>query len=89
MVQIVTIEDFQDFTKRVFEKLDRIEHKQQGGSDERWLKSGDVKTMLNISHGKLQTMRNNKEISYTKVGGVIFYDRNEINRILTKGMQSK
>lgn len=89
MAQILTIEEFNDFTKRIFEKLDRIENKQSGAETNRWLKSGDVKKMLNISHGKLQTMRDNKEISYTKVGGVIFYDRNEINRILTKGVQSK
>jgi len=89
MVQIVTMEEFQDFSQKVFEKLELIQNQQQGQGDGRWLKSNDVKRMLNISHGKLQQMRDRREINFTKVGGVIFYDREDINRILSKGIVKK
>ena len=49
----------------------------------RWLKSSDVRKMLGISSGTLQTLRNNGKIPFTKVGGLIYYDAAEINQILT------
>lgn len=37
--------------------------------------------MLGISHGTLQTLRNNGSIPFSKIGGVIFYSREELNKI--------
>ncbi|WP_222165866.1 helix-turn-helix domain-containing protein [Edaphocola aurantiacus] len=48
----------------------------------KWIKSKDVRKLLNISAGTLQTMRNNKEIPFTRVGGVIYYDPEEIDQYL-------
>ncbi|MGE8426273.1 MAG: helix-turn-helix domain-containing protein [Sphingobacterium sp.] len=48
----------------------------------KWIKSKDVRKLLNISAGTLQTMRNNKEIPFTRVGGVIYYDPKEIDQYL-------
>ncbi|WP_409456454.1 helix-turn-helix domain-containing protein [Sphingobacterium sp.] len=38
------------------------------------IKSKDVRRLLNISAGTLQTMRNNDEIPFTRVVGVIYYE---------------
>ena len=48
----------------------------------KWLKSKEVRNMLGISPGTLQTLRINGTIPYSKVGGVIYYDNDEIQRIL-------
>ncbi|WP_225321262.1 helix-turn-helix domain-containing protein [Rhizosphaericola mali] len=46
-----------------------------------WIKSNEIKKILGISHGTLQTLRNNGSIPFTKIGGVIFYSREELNKI--------
>ena len=48
-----------------------------------WVKSSQVKRILRISHGTLQNLRNNKIIPYYQVGGLIFYDLEEVNKILS------
>lgn len=84
MAEIITLEKFNDFENRIFKELEQL--KQTSSNDNRWLKSTDVKELLGISHGKLQDMRDRGLIPYTKLGGVIFYDRKLIEQILLKGM---
>lgn len=38
----------------------------------KWLKSSEVRKLLEISPGKLQTMRKSKIIAYTRIGGSIY-----------------
>lgn len=87
MAEIVTLEKFNDFENRIFKELEGL--KQNSTTESRWLKSNDVKELLGISHGKLQDLRDRGLIPFTKLGGVIFYDRNEIEKMLLKGMNKK
>ena len=48
----------------------------------KWLKSKEVMEMLGISATGLQNLRINGTIPYTKLGGTILYDQEEINSIL-------
>ncbi|QES88489.1 helix-turn-helix domain-containing protein [Rhizosphaericola mali] len=50
--------------------------------EKEWIKSNEIKKMLGISHGTLQTLRNNGSIPFSKIGGVIFYSKEELNKIL-------
>ena len=50
----------------------------------KWLRSKEVRHMLSISPGTLQNMRINGDIPYTKLGGTLFYDADEIGQILEK-----
>lgn len=87
MAEIVTLEKFNDFEDRIFKELEGF--KQNSTTESRWLKSNDVKELLGISHGKLQDLRDRGLIPFTKLGGVIFYDRNEIEKMLLKNMKKK
>lgn len=84
MAEIVTLEKFNDFEDRIFKELEEL--RQTSTTENRWLKSSDVKDLLGISHGKLQDLRDRGLIPFTKLGGVIFYDKREIEKILLKGM---
>lgn len=83
-MEIVSLKEFNDFENRIFKELEAI--KQASPTENRWLKSNDVKELLGISHGKLQDLRDRGLIPFTKLGGVIFYDRIEIEKTLLKGM---
>lgn len=87
MAEIVTLEKFNDFENRIFKELEEL--KQTSTTENRWLKSNDVKDLLGISHGKLQDLRDRGLIPFTKLGGLIFHDRQEIEKMLLKGMNTK
>lgn len=48
-----------------------------------WLKSGEVRNLMNISLGTLQTLRNNGTLRYSKVGGIIYYQFNDIQNMMS------
>lgn len=47
-----------------------------------WLRSTDVRKMLKISHGTLQNLRTKGIIKGHKMEGMLFYDADEIDRVL-------
>ncbi len=49
----------------------------------KWLKTHEVRKMLNISSGKLLTLRINGTLPYTKIGGVIYYDQEDIQQMFS------
>jgi hypothetical protein len=50
----------------------------------KWLKSADVRKMLNISPGTLQNLRINGTLPFTKVGGTVFYEYDDVMKVLQK-----
>ena len=50
-----------------------------------WLRTKEVCKMIGVSLSKLQYMRDNGEIKFTRIGGTIFYSLDEINKLLSSG----
>jgi len=48
----------------------------------KWLKSDEVKKLLHVSSGTLQAMRRNGTLPYTKIGGIIYYNMDDIQQML-------
>jgi len=82
MPQVLTYEDFKEFEARILKEIEEIKKALPSISPKKWLRSSDIKELLGISHGKLQTMRNNKEIPFTVIGGTIFYSLEDVNKML-------
>ncbi|OMP78201.1 MULTISPECIES: helix-turn-helix domain-containing protein [unclassified Chitinophaga] len=79
--QIVTLDDLHHFKKELFTEL-RDLFKPASPIVKKWLKTWEVKDMLGLSSGTLQTMRSNGTISYTKIGGLVFYDYDDIMKLM-------
>lgn len=79
---VLTIEDLQDFKKELLQELKTLFPNNQSGIMKKWLKSIEVRKMLGISPGTLQNLRINGTLPYSKMGGMIYYDHEEIQRIL-------
>ena len=62
---------------------------QPGAKSKKWLKSPEVRELLSISTGTLQNLRINGTLPYTKIGGVIYYDYDEILKILEENCVNK
>lgn len=80
-IEVITREDLNDFRVLLLKELkDLLQLNQQ--QTKQWLKSTEVRKLLNISPGTLQTLRINKTLSYTKIGGTIYYAYQDIEKVL-------
>jgi hypothetical protein len=79
--ELITKEDLQAFKSELFEELKFILGPKTGQSKQ-WLKSQEVRKLLNISPGTLQNLRINGTLHYSKVGGIIYYKMEDINKVL-------
>lgn len=80
-VEIITREDLDEFRSLLLTDLKEIiSPKPQ--QQKQWLKSGEVRKLLNISPGTLQNLRINGTLTYTKIGGIMYYDQSDIDKLL-------
>jgi vacuolar-type H+-ATPase subunit E/Vma4 len=79
--QIITREDLNEFRNLLLNDLKEIiQSKSQ--QTKQWLKSNEVRKLLNISPGTLQNLRINGTLTYTKIGGIMYYDNSDIDKVL-------
>lgn len=80
--EIITTDDLREFKIELLEDFKKILKTAGSSLPKKYLKSSELKRVLNISSGTLQTLRINGTLSYTKIGGIIFYDAEEIYKLL-------
>jgi excisionase family DNA binding protein len=91
-VNILTTDDLKQFKEDLFRELRQVFHKQTKHDNEKqreWLRTKEVCKMIGVSLSKLQYMRDNGEIKFTRIGGTIFYNTDEINKLLSSGYVNK
>lgn len=81
---IITTEDLIEFKKELLEDIKKIFESQTTTQNKKWLKSAEVRELLNISPGTLQNLRINGTLSYTKIGGIMYYNNQDIDKLLEK-----
>lgn len=79
---IITTDDLYSFKLELLEDIKKLLAKQASGNLKRYLKSTEVMEFLQISPGTLQNLRINGTLPYTKMGGIIFYDSDDIHKIM-------
>ena len=89
-VQIITIEDLNEFRSLLLNDLKEF-IQPQSQQIKQWLKSNEVRKLLNISSGTLQNLRINGTLTYTKIGGIMYYSYSDIEKVLNgnKSMPNK
>ncbi len=80
--EIITVEDLQAFKTELINDIKDLLKELKGQPNKKWLKSYEVRKLLNISPGTLQNLRINGTLPYTKIGGVIYYDYADIQNML-------
>ena len=80
---IITTDDLKEFKIELLEEFKSILSQQNTQLTlKRYLKSSEVMDLLQISPGTLQNLRINGTLPYTKIGGIIYYDAQEIQKIM-------
>ena len=80
-VELITREDLKEFKNEMLTEMKHLIKPGQGQSKQ-WLKSYEVRKLLNISPGTLQNLRVNGILRYTKIGGLLYYKHEDIIQLL-------
>ncbi|MDB9781521.1 helix-turn-helix domain-containing protein [Winogradskyella sp.] len=80
--EVITKDDLETLKQEIITELKTILSNQT--EHKKWLKSADVCKLLTISSGTLQSLRINGTLPYTKMGKTIYYEYEDVVRILTK-----
>lgn len=80
-IEILTKNDLYEFRKFLLDDIREL-FKDQNLQTKKWLKSTEVRKLLNLSPGTLQNLRSNGTLSYTKIGGTIYYASQDIDKLL-------
>jgi hypothetical protein len=84
-LEIITKEDLEIFGEKLINQMRALlaGNENSGiGEQRKFLKSYQVKNMLKISPNTLQSLRQKGTLPFTKVGGIFYYDREDILKIL-------
>lgn len=79
---IITTEDLLEFKIDLLKEIKKMIQSSESHNIKKWLKSKEVTKLLNISPNTLQNLRINGTLTYTKIGGTIYYDNTDIERLL-------
>jgi hypothetical protein len=80
-LEILTKEDLEQFRLQLLKDIKSLIGP-TGQQVKQWLKSGEVRKLLKISPGTLQNLRINGTLQYTRIGSIMYYKTDEINRLL-------
>ena len=79
---IITTDDLREFKLQLFKELEKLMKKNQELKLKKYLKSSEVKDLLQISSGTLQQLRLNGTLPYVKIRGLIFYEASDIQKLM-------
>ena len=84
--ELMTKDDLQQFKSELLNELKQF-IRQGGEEPKQWLRSNQVRKRLNISPGTLQNLRINGTLRSTKVGGILYYKSEDIDKLLNGGLK--
>ncbi|WP_229221322.1 helix-turn-helix domain-containing protein [Dyadobacter endophyticus] len=82
--QLVALADLEKFKEQMLSEMRRLLSGGGAQLSKQWLKSREVRKLLDVSPGKLHAMRVSRQLSYMRIGGVIYYDRADIDKMFEK-----
>ena len=80
-IEVITREDLNEFRTLLLSDLNKLLNPKPQ-QQKQWLKSNEVRKLLKISPGTLQNLRINGTISYTKIGGILYYANSDLENVL-------
>ena len=79
---IITTDDLREFKMELLDDIKSLLSKQAAGKLKKYIKSSEVMDLLQVSPGTLQNLRVNGTLPFTKIGGIIYYDTEEIQKVM-------
>jgi len=79
--EIITKQNLEEFRVKLLEDIKGLLGAQTV-EPKKWLKSYQVRNLLKISPGTLQTLRLNGTLTYSKIGSIFYYRYEDIQKLL-------
>ena len=79
---VLTTEDLREFKIELLEEFKELLKSQTSFKPKKWLRSPEVRKLLDISPGTLQNLRINGTLPYSKMGVVIYYEYADILKVM-------
>ena len=83
-IEIITKSDLDIFKIELLKDLTDLLRNRKPVEERKYMKSNDVRKMLGLSAGTLQTLRINGSLPYTKLNGTLYYEYADILTALDK-----
>ena len=80
--EMITKKDLEAFKQELFALLSNTNK-----AEVNWLKNADVRGMLGLANGTLQTLRVNESLPYSKIGGKYFHKRSDVEAMLERAQK--
>lgn len=83
-VDLITKEDLEKFKQELLEEIRHFQlyPRKRGEEPKKWLKSYEVRNLLGISAGTLQNLRLNGTLPFSKIGGLLYYSYEDIQKLM-------
>lgn len=81
-LDILTRQDLAEFKEELFSEIQKLIGIKPEARPNKWLRTKEVRKMLGISAGTLQTFRVNGTLPFSKIGNIPYYKLEDINKIL-------
>jgi len=82
-IEFITKAGLEQFKQELFSELRRPWQKLHKNSEQKeWLKSCEVRKLLSISPGTLQSLRNSGTLKFSKVGELMFYKCDDVAALI-------
>ncbi len=85
-VEIITKEDLQIFKTELLDDIKKLLDSSGKLESKKWLRSPEVRKLLGISPGTLQTLRINGTLPYSKIGSIIYYPYQDVIKAIEDNM---
>ncbi|HEY2582979.1 MAG TPA: helix-turn-helix domain-containing protein [Mucilaginibacter sp.] len=85
-LEIITKQDLEAFKNELLTEIKQLIGPGKAQS-KKWLKSNEVRKLLNISPGTLQNLRINGTLNFTRIGSLIYYKQEDIDKLLEGGLK--
>jgi len=85
-LEVITKEDLREFKNEMLSEIKQLMQPGQGQSKQ-WLRSVEVRKLLKISPGTLQNLRVSGTLRFTRIGSILYYKQEDINKLLEGGVQ--
>lgn len=83
-LELVTTKDLQNFKIEMLKEFKLMLSKKEPIAANQLLKSGEVRKLLRISQGTLQNLRRNETLNCTRIGGIIYYFYEDIEKLMKR-----
>jgi hypothetical protein len=80
--QLLTLDDLADFKRQLLFEIKTMIKEIVGQPTKKWLRTHEVRKLLNISPGTIHTLRCKGTLPFKKIGNIIYYDIEDIQRML-------